>query len=265
MEDEIIIRKEAEQFFKAKIERSRNHYPVQDIHELKTRLYDFYTDESKSIFLDEIFSQTISYFSKHREQVHGGKPDPKCGIDQKFDKLLFYIKQEIETLPKIAHQKFIDEKNFRNKVFISYSHEDKPFLKDIQRHFKPFLDKINYWDDSKIEPGQKWKEEIEKALKETKVGILLVSTDFLGSDFIKNQEIPELLNTAEKEGGVILIVILKPCLFEEFDNLNQFQAMNPPSKPLSKMSEDEKEELLVNLVRQTKKIIEKRDSDVADL
>lgn len=219
---------------------------------------DFYSDENKSIFLDEILLQTITYFSEHRNQTHGGLPDPKCAIDQKFEKLLFYINQEIETLPKIAHQKFDDDMNIRNKVFISYSHQDKYFLKDVQRHFKPFLNKINYWDDSKIEPGQKWKDEIQKALKETKVGILLISTVFLGSDFIRNREIPELLNSAEKEGAVILIIILKPCLFEEFGDLNQFQAMNPPSKPVSRMTEDEKEELLVNLVRQTKKVLEKR-------
>lgn len=259
MENELVIRQEAVQFFNSKIARSKNYLPINDIHELKTRLYDFYSEENKSIFLDEILQQTNKYFSKDRQDAHGGKADPTCTKDQKFEKLLFYINQEIETLPKIAHQKFKDENQIRDKVFISYSHEDKSYLKDIHRHFKPFLDKINYWDDSKIEPGQKWKEEIEKALKETKVGILLVSTDFLGSDFIRDKEIPELLETAEKEGGVVLIVILKPCLFEEFDDLNKFQAMNPPSRPLSKMSDDEKEELLVNLVRQTKKILEKKD------
>lgn len=82
-----------------------------------------------------------------------------------------------------------------------------------------------------------------------------MSTDFLGSEFITSDELPPLLNAAEKEGAVILIVILKPCLFEEFPELNQFQAMNPPSKPISRMTEDDKEELLVNLVRQTKRIL----------
>ena len=259
MEDELVIRQEAIQFFNSKIIRSQNYLPIRDIYDLRSRLDDFYSDENKSIFLDEILQETNKYFSKHRNEAHGGKPDPTCTKDQKFEKLLFYIKQEIETLPMIAHQKFKVENQIRDKVFISYSHEDKLYLKDVQRHFNPFLNKINYWDDSRIEPGQKWKEEIKKALKVTKVGILLVSTDFLGSDFIRDEEIPELLETAEKEGGVILIVILKPCLFEEFDNLNKFQAMNSPSRPLSKMSDDEKEELLVNLVRQTKKILEKRD------
>ncbi|MCB0516563.1 MAG: toll/interleukin-1 receptor domain-containing protein, partial [Bacteroidetes bacterium] len=68
-------------------------------------------------------------------------------------------------------------------------------------------------------------------------------------------ELPPLLEAAERNGAAILIVILKPCLFEEFSELNQFQAMNPPTRPLIKMDDTEKEELLVNLVRQTKRIL----------
>jgi len=143
----------------------------------------------------------------------------------------------------------------RDKVFISYSHLDKDFLTDIQRHFKPFLTQFNLWDDTKIQPGQKWKDEIRKAISETKVAILLVSTDFLGSDFITTNELPPLLKAAEENGAVILILILKPCFFEEFSDLNQFQAINPPTRPLIKMDYTEKEETLVNLVRQTKRIL----------
>ena|SRR6478735_8845426 len=100
--------------------------------------------------------------------------------------------------------------------------------------------------------------EIKKALNETKVAILLVSTDFLGSVFISNHELPPLLKAAEEAGAVILMVILKPCLFEEFPELNQFQAMNPPSRPVSRMEYDEKEELFVNLVRQTKRVLKEQ-------
>lgn len=258
MNEEEIIRKEAKEFFEFKIEYSDYNNAIDDFHILKNRLYDFYSPESKSIFLDEIELLVKSNLQEHRNKAHGGKSSPTCGEEIKAEKFLFYIKQEIDTLPIIAHQKFRpDNGQERKKVFISYSHLDKLFLSDVQRHFKPFLNKLDYWDDSKILPGQKWKEEIKKAINETKVAILLVSTDFLGSDFIATNELPPLLTAAEKEGAVILIVMLKPCLFEEFDELNQFQAMNPPSKPISRMNDDEKEELLVNLVRQTKRILEK--------
>lgn len=255
-EDEIIIRKEAAEFYQWKLENSGNAQTIDDFKELSYRLHDFYTPENKALFLDEIEIRIVDNLKKHRDKAHGGKASPTCSYENTAEKLLFYIRQEIATFPKIAHQKHeTKEGELRNKVFVSYSHLDKEYLNDIQRHFKPFLGHIDFWDDTKIQPGQKWKDEIKNAISETKVAILLVSTDFLGSDFIATDELPPLLKAAEEEGAVILIVILKPCLFEEFPELNQYQAMNPPSKSVLKMDYEEKEELYVNLVRQTKRIL----------
>lgn len=255
-EDELLMRKEAEHYYTWELEGSTNSQPIDDFRALKKRLEDFYTPERKAIFLSEIQKRIVDELEKHRNEMHGGQRGNECRHETEVEKFLFYIKQEIETFPKIARQKF-DSKpgNIRSKVFVSYSHLDKDYLNDIQRHFKPFLSKIDFWDDSRIHPGQKWKEEIRKAISETKVAILLVSTDFLGSEFIASDELPPLLEAAEKEGAVILSVLLKPCLFEEFPLLNQYQAMNPPNRTVIKMDYDEKEELFVNLVRQTKRIL----------
>ena len=256
-EDEKIIRNEAEEFYYGEIENSINAQPVDDFKLIKYRLRDFYTPENKAIFLDEIQLRIADNLKNHRDSAHEGQASPTCSYEITAEKLLFYIRQEIDTFPKIAHQKHESKGGkSRKKVFISYSHLDKEYLNDIRRHFKPFLSHIDFWDDTKIQPGQKWKEEIKKAINETKVAILLVSTDFLGSEFIATDELPPLLKAAEEEGAVILIVILKPCLFEEFPELNQYQAMNPPSKSVLKMDYDEKEELYVNLVRQTKRILQ---------
>ena len=256
MNEEQIIRNEAKGFFNDNLgDNSENINAIDDFHKLKSRLFDFYTSEKKALFLDEIESLINKDLKEHKDLMHRGT-NKTCQIDIKAEKLLFYIKQEIDTLPIIAHQKFnSNNKIERTKVFISYSHLDKDILIDVQRHFKPFLKKIDFWDDSKIDPGQKWKEEIRKAINETRVAILLISTDFLGSDFIATNELPALLSAAEQEGVVILNVILKPCLFEEFKDLNQYQTMNPPDRPLTKMDYNEKEELFVNIVRQTKKFL----------
>jgi hypothetical protein len=255
MDSNQIIRDEAKVFFEWSINLGGDELPIKDFHAIKDRLNDFYSAESKAMFLDEIELLMENDLQIHRNEKHGGKPEPSCGWEIKTEKLLFYIKQELQTLPIIAHQKH-KTKGLRNKVFVSYSHFDKDFLFDIQRFFKPFSDKIDYWDDSKILPGQKWEEAIKDVIKETKVGILLVSTDFLGSDFILNNELPPLLAAAEEEGAVMLIVILKPCLFEDFPMLNQYQAMNSPSRPVSKMDQNEKDDFLVNLVKQTRRILD---------
>lgn len=257
MEAENVIRKEAKLFFDQNLKGALKKQPIESFRDLKLRLYDFYSVEFKAIFLDEVQKLVAENLQNHRDKAHNGLPKADCPIEISAEKLLFYINQEIGTFPKIAHQKsVIAPQHTRTSVFISYCHKDKDALVDIQRHFKPFKGAIALWDDSKILPGQKWKSEIQVAINSAKVAILLVSTDFLGSEFISNDEVPALLKAAEEDGAVILIVILKPCLFEEFPNLNQFQAMNPPDRPISRMSVDEKEELHVNLVRQTKRVLD---------
>lgn len=256
MQEEEIIRQEAVDFYKNRIHRGASNDITEIVASLKRRLLDFYTPEYKATFLDQMEKEIAAGLQKHRDEKHEGKPGVNCSHEKMPMKLLFYIKQELSTLPIIAYQKNKEpHTQERKKVFISYSHADKDFLIDIQRHFKPFLKDIDFWDDSKIMPGQKWKEEIKKAINQSKVAILLVSADFLGSDFISTDELPPLLEAAENEGAVILTLVLKPCLFEKFETLNQYQAMNPPSRPVIKMEYTEKEELYVNLVRQTKRIL----------
>jgi hypothetical protein len=151
----------------------------------------------------------------------------------------------------------IDVKPKKNKVFISYSHEDKDWLERLKIHIKPFEKKgiIDLWDDTKIKPGMLWREEIKKALDTTKVAVLLVSANFLASDFIIDNELPPLLQAAEEEGTIILPVIIRPCAFSETE-LVQFQSVNPPSKALSGMSEHDQEQVFVKIAKRIREVLE---------
>jgi hypothetical protein len=73
----------------------------------------------------------------------------------------------------------------------------------------------------------RWREEIEKALASAKVALLLVSDEFLASEFVTNKELPPLLEAAEREGLRILWVCLGPC-FVEFTPINDFQLSSLP-------------------------------------
>lgn len=135
-------------------------------------------------------------------------------------------------------------KSPRTKVFISYSHEDAAVLARLQVH----LDTLNWWQretdlwvDTRIKPGGDWKEEVKGALDAAKVAVLLVSADFLRSSFIRENELPPLLEAVEREGVIVLPVIVGPCLFTKIEALSRFQSVNPPSRPLSKMTKAQRE------------------------
>ncbi len=112
--------------------------------------------------------------------------------------------------------------------------------------------KLSIWDDTQIRAGTEWKKEIENALAVAKVAILLVSADFLASDFIAQHELPPILEAAKREGLIILWIALHASLYQE-TVIKHYQAANDPTKPLATLSVKDWEDTLVNIC---KKIIQ---------
>lgn len=126
-------------------------------------------------------------------------------------------------------------------IFISYSHTDAQWLERFKKHLKvlsKYSDNIDYWEDTQLKGGDKWRQEIENAINRANVAILLVSTDFLASDFIATDELPPLLSKAEEAGTRILPIIVSPCDYE-ISELEQFQAINSPDRTLADLAGDE--------------------------
>ena len=135
------------------------------------------------------------------------------------------------------------------KIFVSYSHKDKEWLERLQDHLKPLVrdGTIELWDDTRIQTGDHWREEIKQAIESSQAAVLLLSAAFRASDFIAKDELPPLLKAAKNRGLSILPIIVKPFL--EIPSLSQLQVANPEAKPLIKMEEWEQEELFVELAR----------------
>ena len=136
----------------------------------------------------------------------------------------------------------------RTRVFVSYSHKDRKWLERLQVHMKPLIRQgtVYLWDDSHIQPASDWRSEIRGALSSARVAILLISADFLASDFIAEEELPRLLRAAEDDGALILPVIVSPSRFSD-TALSRFQAVNSPTTPLIAMKTSDREQTFVRL------------------
>lgn len=133
-------------------------------------------------------------------------------------------------------------------VFIGYSHQDKSYLEELRTHLIPYMRSgaIAYWDDTKILPGDQWRSKIEEALQAATIAVLLISANFLASDFIMRYELPILIKAAQQKRLTILCVIARPCLFED-TAVAQFQAVNAPSHPLSTMNRSQRDEVWMRI------------------
>lgn len=131
----------------------------------------------------------------------------------------------------------------RDQIFISYSHADSEYQLRLRKHLSIFerTGSVRYWADTQLRTGDQWRKEIEDNIERTAVAILLVSADFLASDFIRSNELPPLLDAWEKSGVHILPVIVKPCSFSHVHELSRFQAVNDPEHTIVEMTEAEQE------------------------
>jgi hypothetical protein len=124
-------------------------------------------------------------------------------------------------------------------------------LNELHAQLDPLVHKriIDYWDQTKIKPGDNWRVEIDRALQSTRVAILLVSTDFLAAeatDPIISRELPALLSAARKQEVTIVNVIVRSCILE-YSDLELFQPFNP--QPLGELKRSEREKIWGQVVR----------------
>lgn len=160
------------------------------------------------------------------------------------------------TLPNTPPVLSQSEKERRQRVFICYSKKDKKYAEELQTHLATYEREklVDVWSEEKIAAGTKWVEEIQGTLAITRVAILLVSADFLASDFIAKEILPPLLYAAESGGAIILPVLLGHCVFEDTP-LGAFQLFNNPSEPLAAKRPNDRHKVWAELVRYVTKLI----------
>ena len=144
-----------------------------------------------------------------------------------------------------------------SKIFISYSHSDKSWKNRLETQLA-VLELEGYftvWDDQKIKLGKDWLPEIERELNQAQVAIMLVSADFLVSNFIRTKEIPVFLRRRKREGMLLAPLLIKPCAWQEVPWLEKIKGGSEDNVALSGLSEHDQDQTLADLAREIKAIL----------
>ncbi len=141
------------------------------------------------------------------------------------------------------------------KVFISYARKDESFKDELIKHLKPLVrdNTIQIWYDALITPGKNWDEEIKIHIQEAQIIILLISADFMASDYIYDVEISKSLDRSRKRENIIVPVIIRPTSYLSLE-INKYQALPKDGKPISTWTD--KDEAWMDVTRSLEKLFD---------
>ena len=98
------------------------------------------------------------------------------------------------------------------EVFFSYSREDKPLRDKLEIHLSSLKGQgvISSWHDRQIVAGSEWEEEIDRHMRTADIILLLVSPDFVASQYCYDIELPDAMARHEAGEAYVVPVLLRP-------------------------------------------------------
>lgn len=157
---------------------------------------------------------------------------PEFCVD--YDKLVAFEKQGVKTFPEYTGQgvvtvnvddllngvdlesqrdEALDSLAKAKSVFFSYSHKDESLRDELETHLKLLQRQgvVSAWHDRKILPGQEWDGEIDRHLTRAKIVLLLVSADFIASEYCWDKEVQTAMARHESGEAIVIPIMLRPC------------------------------------------------------
>jgi len=124
------------------------------------------------------------------------------------------------------------------EVFYSYSHKDEELRDELEKHLSILKRQgvITGWHDRRIGAGREWEAEIDTHLNTAHIILLLISADFLASDYCYDVEMKRAIERHEAKEARVIPVMLRPCDWKGAP-FGKLQALPKDAKPVSSWSD----------------------------
>lgn len=168
----------------------------------------------------------------------------------KFVKIFYY--RVYYLAGKLAH--FAEKVNGEVKnlakpieIFYSYSHKDEEFRQELEKQLSILRrnNVITAWHDRMIGAGEEWSGQIDEHLNSARIILLLISADFISSDYCYDIEMTRAMERHEAKEACVIPIILRPCKWElaKFAKLQAF-----PKNAKAVTLWENKDEAFLNIV-----------------
>ena len=143
------------------------------------------------------------------------------------------------------------------QVFISYSHYDEDYKQQLAKHLSPLkrLQLIEDWHDRKIRAGEEWGKAIARELKTADIILLLVSIDFINSEYCYDIELERAMERHAAGDAVVIPIILRSCLWQQTP-FASLQALPKDARAVSLWGD--RDEAFVNVVDGIRQVAEQQ-------
>ena len=98
-------------------------------------------------------------------------------------------------------------------LFYSYAHVDEPLRQQLEKHLSLLQRQglIFPWHDRAILPGDEWAKDIDEHLNTASIILLLISPDFLASDYCYDKEMQRAVERHTRGEAGVIPILLRPC------------------------------------------------------
>jgi hypothetical protein len=151
----------------------------------------------------------------------------------------------------------------RVEIFFSYSHRDEELRIELRKHLAPLKRQhpVIDWHDRIISPGKEWKGEINTHLEKAQIVLLLISPDFIDSDYCYDVEMKRALERHKEGKSRVIPVILRPVSWENAP-FGKLQVLPRDGYPVT--SWNNRDEALRNVAEGLKRVVEELLSKETD-
>jgi TIR domain/CHAT domain len=141
------------------------------------------------------------------------------------------------------------------EVFFSYSHKDEELRDELATHLVMMKRQglISAWYDRDIDAGDEWEAEILQRLNSARVILLLISNNFLASDFCYDNEMLRAMERHESKEARVIPIIFKPCEWSGAP-FGKLQALPKNAKPITKW--DDRDEAFLNVAQGIRRAVQ---------